>query len=187
MPQAWTALRNGWAQQWQRAGFLVCGWGWVDGDPVVTAEVAASTCKQFDLDGYIANGEDGIEGANRWKSGPFTRRFRERAPRAPLGLSHIGDGYPYRDLDFGAWLNAGAAFLPQCYWATYATSIDPSMWAYDRLGLDPRFVFPTLGTSSFQTPYPAEFYRIELDYHDRPYNVWLLESTTDDYLRALAD
>ena len=107
------------------------------------------------------------------------------APNAPLGLSYIGDGYPYRRLDFWPWINAGAALLPQCYWATAATSIDPSLWALDRLGAPEKIVFPTLGTSSFATPYPAEFYRAELDNLGQPYNVWLLESTSDDYLRAL--
>lgn len=151
----------------------------------VNAQLARDLCKRFDLDGYIANGEDPIEGVNYGQSAVFTRRFRELAPRAPLGLSHIGDGYPYRNLDFWAWARAGAAFLPQCYWGTSATSIDPSVWAHDRLGTPHRFLFPTLGTSSFGTPYPAEFYRLELEALGQPYNVWLLESTTDDYLRTL--
>lgn len=182
---SWGALRDGWAKAWQNAGFAVIGWGWIDDDPNVVATIAAGDCKQFDLDGYIGNGESGIEGANRWKSAPFVKRFRELAPRAPLGLSYIGDGYPYRDLDFASWLSAGAALLPQCYWGTSATSIDPSVGAVDRLGVSHRFVFPTLGTSSFQTPYPAEFYHAEVANFGQPYNVWLLESTTDDYLRAL--
>ena len=122
------------------------------------------------------------------------QRFRELAPRAPLGLSYIGDGYPYRDLDFAAWVDAGAALLPQCYWATWATSIDPSIWALERLErdgvkVDWEAVFPTLGTSSFETPYPAEFYHAELEAADQlqgSFGAWLLESTTDDYLRARA-
>lgn len=178
-------MESGWAQRWREAGFLVLGWGWLEGDMLRNAETAVGLCQAFDLDGYIANGEDGIEGANRWKSAPFVKRFRELAPRAPLGLSYIGDGYPYRDLDFAAWINAGAALLPQCYWSTWATSIDPSMWAIDRLGASHGIVFPTLGSSGFATPYPAEFYRAELDRYGRPFNLWLLESTNDDYLRAL--
>ena len=66
-----------------------------------------------------------------------------------------------------------------------ATSIDPSLEAIDRLGAPHNVVFPTLGTSGFQTPYPAEFYSAEVDRLGQPYNVWLLESTTDDTLRAL--
>lgn len=179
------ALQRGWADSWRRAGFDVIGWGWIEGDMAANAELAVDLCRRFDLDGYIADGEDGVEGVNRWKSATFVRRFRELAPHAPLGLSYIGDGYPYRNLDFASWLAAGAALLPQCYWATSATSIDPSVWAVDRLGVTHRFVFPTLGTSGFQTPYPAEFYRAELDRLGQPYNVWLLESTSDDILRAL--
>lgn len=178
-------LSRGWASEWRKAGFLVVGWGWLQGDPIAVASVAVDICRRYDLDGYIANGEDGIEGANRWKSAPFVKRFRELAPRAPLGLSYIGDGSPYRDLDFAAWINAGAALLPQCYWSTWATSIDPSMWAVGRLGASYDIVFPTLGSSGFATPYPAEFYRAELDRYGRPFNLWLLESTNDDYLRAL--
>jgi hypothetical protein len=163
----------------------IIGWGWLEGDPVTEAEVAVGICRAYDLDGYIANAEAPYENDGFWRSTPFVRRFRDLAPHAPLGLSYIGDGYPYRNLDFGPWIEAGAALLPQCYWSTWATSIDPSIWALQRLRAPMDIVFPTLGTSAFATPYPAEFYRAELDRYERPYNVWLLESTTDDYLRAL--
>lgn len=176
---------DGWADEWRRYGFYVVGWGWLEGDPVFEAELAATLCAAFDLDGYIANAEDPYENAGAWKSAPFVRRFRELAPDAPLGLSYIGEGYPYRNLDFRPWIDAGASLLPQCYWAQAATSIDPSIWAIDRLGAPHRIVYPTLGTSGFQTPYPAEFYRAELDRLGQPFNVWLLESTSDDTLRAL--
>ncbi len=183
--QALSDLNNGWARRWHEAGFLVLGWGWIEGDMRTNAETAVGLCTAFDLDGYIADGEDGIEGANRWKSAPFVNRFRELAPRAPLGLSYIGDGYPYRILDFDTWIEAGAALLPQCYWTTSATSIQPSLDALDRLNAPEEIVFPTLGTSSFQTPYPAEFYHAEMAALGQAYSVWLLESTTDDYLRTL--
>jgi len=179
-------FESGWIDAWRSRGVAVIGWGWVEGDPETEAEIAVNICRAYDLDGYIANAEDPFENAGAWKSAPFVKRFRELAPHAPLGLSYIGDGYPYRNLDFAPWIAAGAALLPQCYWSTWATSIDPSMWAIDRLGAPHDIVFPTLGTSSFATPYPAEFYRSELDRYGRPYSVWLLESTTDDYLRALA-
>lgn len=179
------ALGRGWAREWRQAGFFVIGWGWVEGDPETEAELAVNLCREFDLDGYIANAEDPYENDGSWKSEWFVETFRDLAPFAPLGLSHIGDGYPYRNLDFWPWERAGAAFLPQCYWATSATSIDPSIWAHDRLGTQHRFIFPTLGTSSFSSPYPAEFYAAEMDRLGQPYNVWLLESTTDDVLRVL--
>jgi hypothetical protein len=83
-------------------------------------------------------------------------------------------------------MDAGAALLPQCYWGTSATSIQPSLDAYDRLGGVPdSIIFPTLGTSGFQSPYPAEFYEAEIHRLGNAANVWLLESTTDDYLRVL--
>lgn len=162
------------------------GWGWLQDTPFAEAELAVSLCKQYGLDGYIANAEAPYEFDGFWKSAPFTQRFREKAPRAPLGLSYIGDGYPYRNLDFASWEKAGAAFLPQCYWATSATSISPAIGAIDRLGIDHDLVFPTLGTSGFQYPYPAEFYHAEMARLGQPFNVWLLESTSDDTLRALA-
>lgn len=180
-------LVAGWGEAWKAAGFAVVGWGWLEGDPEVEAEVAVNLCRQFGLQGYIANAEAPYEDDGWWKSVPFVARFRELAPHAPLGLSYIGDGYPYRNLDFYPWLEAGAAFLPQCYWSTWATSIDPSVDAADRRGIPRERLFPTLGTSAFQTPYPAEFYDVEVTRLGQPYSVWLLESTNDDYLRALAD
>jgi hypothetical protein len=143
-------------------------------------------CRRYSLAGYIANAEDPYEGSGFWKSRPFVEAFREMAPAAPLGLSYIGDGHPWRNLDFQPWLDHQAAFLPQCYWSTWATSIDPSVGAADRRGIPRDRLFPTLGTSSFTTPYPAEFYHAEMANLGQPYSVWLLESTTDDTLRALA-
>lgn len=139
----------------------------------------------YGLDGYIANAEAPYENDGYWKSQAFVEEFVRHAPFAPLGLSYIGDGYPYRNLDFAAWVNRGAALLPQCYWSTWATSIQPSIDAVDRLGVPHDLVFPTLGTSGFQTQYPAEFYHAEIARLGQPYSVWLLESTSDDVLRTI--
>jgi len=175
----------------------VIGWGWVgtnpDGsnsDPVREAELAVSLCERYDLDGYIANAEDPYEGpANFWKSWAFVKRFRELAPRAPLALSYIGFGDPHRFLDFRSWIDAGAALMPQCYWSTAATSINPSLWSADNYqgGIDRNIIVPTIGTSTFDTPYSPDVYAQELLLAGtRGFNVWLLDSTTDDALRALA-
>lgn len=148
--------------------------------------MAVALCKQYDLDGYIANAENAYEGQGAWKSEVFVDEFTRLAPYAPLALSYIGDGYPYRHLDFHVWIEAGAALMPQCYWGNSATSIEPSLQALERYGLkDTSIVFPTLGTSGFTFPYPAEFYDTEVTRLDQPYNVWLLESTSDDFLRVL--
>lgn len=186
-PATISALDVGFAPQWQEAGFNVVGWGWLEGDPVQEARLAVDICWRYGLDGYIANAEAPYEGeGNYWKSQAFVDEFTRLAPWAPLGLAYIGDGYPYRELDFAAWVNAGAALLPQCYWDGVATSIQPSIDAIDRLGVPHDIVFPILGTSAFKTPYPAEFYGVEVANLGQPYSVWLLESTTDDVLRAIA-
>lgn len=163
------------------------GWGWLQDDPVREAEIAVNLSRQFGLAGYIANGEAPIEGpANYWKSAAFVQRFRELAPNAPLALSYIGYGNPHRDLTFQPWIDAGAVLMPQCYWATEATSIYPSLIAADRVPIPRRLIVPTLGTSGFATPYDPDTYRRELlETGLRGHNVWLLDSTTDDVLRAI--
>ena len=184
---ALASLNNGWAREWRDAGAFVVGWGWVEGDPVKEAELAVGLCEAYDLDGYVADAEDPYEGAGKAKSEAFVARFRELAPRAPLGLSHIGLGVSYRDLDWAPWLDAGAVFMPQCYWSTSAISITGPLACEDAVPVPRDRVFPTLGTSAFDQPYPADQYARELAAAGVPgFNVWLLDSTTDDYLQALA-
>lgn len=180
------SLDAGWHTGWRAAGCRVVGWGWLEGDPVAEAELAVSLCSRYRLDGYIANCEAPYEGAGKWRSQPFVARFRDLAPHAPLGLSYIGYGVPYRDLDFDPWLYADAAFLPQCYDGTSATSIWPSLAAAGRAGIPKGRVFPTLGTSGFEFPYDPAGYRAELQASGAAgFSVWLLESTSDDALRTL--
>lgn len=156
-------------------------------DPEGEAEIAVGLCRRFDLDGYIANAESAYEGAGRWKSAVFVRRFRELAPHAPLALSHIGWGMPYRDLDFKPWLDAGACLMPQCYEANFATSVHRSLESTDALGVPRSRIIPTLGTSGFAIRYPTDLYASEVrEAWVTGFNVWLLESTNDDTLRQLA-
>lgn len=185
--QALLDLGRGFARDWRALGVAVLGWGWCESNtPHLEADLAVQVCRTHDLDGYIANCEDPYEFSGAWKSAVFVEAFRARAPHAPLGLSYIGDGYPHRALDFTPWVRDGAALMPQSYWATEATSLDWSVWAAQRAGLPMSRLFPTLGTSGFQSAYPAAEYAQELhDWALRSWSVWLLESTTDDYLRAL--
>ncbi len=187
----WTAVESlaaGWGNDWKAAGFTVIGWGWLEGDPVQEAELAVWLCRTYGLAGYIANAEAPYEGPeNYWKSAAFVQRFRELAPHAPLALSYIGDGFPYRDLPFQPWIDAGAAFMPQCYWGDSATSIQPSLDAASRVPINRSLLVPTLGTSGFINPYDPGTYAAELlAAGTRGFNVWLLESTPDDTLRALS-
>lgn len=182
------ALSRGWAQKWRDLGVFVVAWGWHEGVPEDEAELAVHLCHQYDLDGYIANCESAYEFDGAWRNQAFVDRFRALAPHAPLGLSYIGEGYPYRMLDYTPWVRAGAAFLPQCYWATEARSPGYAHAAALRAALPLNRVNYTLGTSAFQTPYPADQARLDLNQlaAGYRYSVWLLESTTDDYLRALS-
>lgn len=149
-----------------------------------------SLCKRYGLDGYIGNAEDAYEGpANYWKTPAFLDEFRRLAPNAPLGLSYIGEGQPHRDFPIWDWEDEGAALLPQCYWAAEATSIFRSLEAAIRANLNPLSLCYSLGTSSFAAQYPSWTYLDELNAVARiraSFNVWLLDSTTDDYLRTLA-
>ena len=159
------------------------GWGWHEGDPATEAALAVNLCRRYDLDGYIANCEDAYEFSGVWRSQVFVGEFRRLAPRAPLALSHIGEGYPYRMLDWTPWVRAGAAFMPQVYWNTGPTPLGNSWAAAERAGLPLQRVFPTLWLNGGYSP---ATYRQELQYVGaRASNVWLLESTSDDALRAL--
>jgi hypothetical protein len=158
---------------------------------VEEARLAVSLCKRYGLDGYIANAEAPYEGpANYWKTPAFLKEFRRLAPHAPLALSYIGDGNPHRDFPIWDWEDEGAALMPQCYWSDMATSIWPSWHAAVRANLDSRRLVYSLGTSGFAQPYPTGEYVQELNLvpwrQQASFNVWLLESTTDDVLRALA-
>lgn len=181
------ALDGGWHLAWRELGVAVVGWGWVEGDPRAEAEIAVGLCEDYDLDGYIANAEAPYEGSdNYWKSGAFTQRFRDWAPKAPLGLSYIGFGNPQRDMLFQPWVDAGAAFLPQCYEGDASISISPALWSAANAGIPSDRIFPTLGTSSFSSLYPPATYGTELKAVGiGGYSVWLLDSTTDDTLRAI--
>lgn len=115
-------------------------------------------------------------------------RFRALAPHAPLALSYIGLGSPYRNLDWTPWLNAGAVFMPQLYWGDSAISLNGPLNSADAVPIPRSRLKPTLGSSAFTHAYPAAQYAQELVAAGLTsgFNVWLLDSTNDDYLRALA-
>lgn len=167
------------------------GWGWLMGDPVAEARLAARIVKDYRLDGYIANAEVYYENDGFWKSKPFVQEFRRLLPNIPLGLSYVGYGYPHRNLDFNTWAAAGAAFLPQCYDNSApggkgrGHSVAASIDAADRAGLARKRVMPTVATSDM-----AEYYSFPqsaaemLAAGTKGMSVWALESTTDDALRV---
>lgn len=77
--------------------------------------------------------------------------------------------------------------MPQSYWADRAISVNDVLWSADNYGTPRSRVVPTIGTSTFPVQYPPETYAAELLASGvRGWNVWLLDSTSDDILRALA-
>lgn len=77
--------------------------------------------------------------------------------------------------------------MPQSYWSDRAISVDEVLWSADNYGTPRSRVIPTIGTSTFPQAYPPELYASQLiNSGVQGWNVWLLESTTDDVLRALA-
>ena len=76
--------------------------------------------------------------------------------------------------------------MPQCYWSDTAISISGPLQSADYVPIPRARVKPTLGTSGFVHPYPAAQYAQELiGAGIDGFNTWLLDSTNDDYLRAL--
>lgn len=181
-------LDGGWAKRWQNQGFQVIGWGWLEGDPLVEAQLAVDMCKRYDLDGYIANAEVHYEGWNKGKSKAFVTEFRRLAPRAPLALSGLGYGYPVRDFDYQPWKDTGAVFMPQAYPNHDGISLEACIGHADRAGWDRSMVVPTLGTWQGNYGYSIPQYIRELrDAGTLGFNVFLGETMNDDGFRALGD
>lgn len=157
------SLADGWAREWRAQGRYVVGWGWLEGDPAAEARLAVELCHEFDLDGYIANAEVAYEGAGYSKSAVFCDEFRRHAPNAPLALSYLGFGFPYRNLDFGAWLDAGAFFIPQCYPNHDGFGVAACIAAADRAGIPRELVAPAIGTWQGNFGYDMTQYVADLD------------------------
>lgn len=105
-------------------GIAVAGWGWCPGDnPSLEVELALTALNEFGLDHYVADVEDGVQGAN-WNASEiktFFKSLRQALPGAQIGLSTFG---------FIPWhkpqLMAAAEpfvdfFAPQVYWFTFPT------------------------------------------------------------------
>ena len=126
--------------------------------------------------------EDGGYGRSRI----FCDTFRQLAPHLPLALSYVGYGYPFRNLDFGAWAEASASFMPQCYTSRDGHSVQMSVDAADRAGIPRDSLMPTVATSDMDSYYSLDRSIEELDRAGTVgCSVWLLDSTNDDPLRTL--
>lgn len=164
------------------------GWGWLQDDPEVEADLAAKLISKWKLQGYIANAEAPYEDSGFWKSEAFCQRFRDLCPHTPLAVSPMGQGAGPRPFDYWAWMRAGAQILPQAYTNEYAISVPEVLIPTDGAGIARHRVSPVLGTSGFKNAYPPDKYVAELKAAGtKGHSVWLLESTTDDVLRALKE
>lgn len=108
------ALRN--------EGIAVAGWGWCQGDHISTeVELAVSALREFGLEHYVADVEDGVGGAN-WTATEvrtFFSSLRESLPDSKIGVSSFG---------FITWhkpklMEVAAPFVdffaPQVYWFNF--------------------------------------------------------------------
>lgn len=111
------ALRN--------AGIAVAGWGWCQGDQIsFEVELALTALREFELEHYVADVEDGVGGAH-WTDVEvrgFFSSLRDSLPDAQIGVSSFG---------FIPWhkpklMEAAAAFVdffaPQTYWFSFPTT-----------------------------------------------------------------
>lgn len=103
-------------------GIAVFGWGWCDGNSV-TRDVAnvTATLSTFDLDGYIADIEHGVRGAD-WtvsRVKEFCSSVRPLLGDKPFLVSTFGF-LPYHQPELMKVADAYAdGFAPQVYWFWY--------------------------------------------------------------------
>ena len=115
------------------SGLSVGGWGVLQDHPAQEATLASSLLDRYGLDFYIADAEapyaySGPSGPSRARykrSRLFLDTFRRLRPVFPLGLSSYCRPDAL-DLDWRAWADAGAAFLPQAYANDFGASVAPA-------------------------------------------------------------
>ena len=184
------ALNEGWADAWRARGGVPIGWIWAEGDPVTEARQAAYFYDDYNLAGIIVNAEDAYEHGGFGKSALFAREFRRLQPRAPLAVSFVGFGVPYRDFDFNAWVAAGAALMPQCYDAFQVRSVTEAYRMCERAvgtELAQKLVIPTIGSSYNPRASIDEAVGSARSFHLRGLNLWMVQggATPDDYIREV--
>jgi len=74
-------------------GIAVAGWGWCQGDdPQGDADLGDKAVVRFQLDGYMADIEEGVNGAN-WSQddvSAYASAFRDKHPDLPFGITSHG-------------------------------------------------------------------------------------------------
>jgi hypothetical protein len=144
-----------WVYRFRAAsGLPVGGWGVLRAEPEREAALASTLIDRYGLDFYIGNAEveyefSGVGGPSDERSGRsirFVRTFRAlRQAPFPLGLSSYCR--PDRhDIDWTAWHQGGAVFLPEAYVNDIGTEGDPAGCVAAAAGAFPRGeIHPTIG------------------------------------------
>lgn len=123
-----------WVTRFRAAsGLEVGGWGTLEDHPAQEAALASNLLDRYGLDFYIADAEapyaysspSGPSKARYERSRVFLSAFRRLRPDFPLGLSSYCRP-DEQDLDWRAWADAGAAFLPQAYVNDFGASVAPA-------------------------------------------------------------
>jgi hypothetical protein len=179
------ALKGGWADAWWARGGVPLGWIWAEGDPIAEARQAVDFYDDYNLAGIIVNAEGAYEDGGAWKSRAFVDEFRRLAPHAPLAVSFIGFGYPYRNFDYAPWVEDGAALLPQAYNNVSVITVRESLEMCQRAGLPMSRVMPTIGSSYSPRAAIAEAVEAARSLHTVGMSLWMVQggATNDDYIR----
>jgi hypothetical protein len=179
------ALERGWADAWWERGGIPCGWIWVEGDPIAEARQAVDFYDDYNLAGIIVNAEGAYEDGGRWKSAQFLSEFRRLAPHAPLAVSFIGFGYPYRNFDYGVWVDAGVALMPQAYNNVQVLPVSDTLDMCVRARLPMDRVMPTIGSSYNPRAGITEAVSAARSGRTVGMNLWMVQggATSDDYIR----
>ena len=147
-------VEGDWVSRFRTAsGLAVGGWGALQGHPTQEAALASSLLAHYGLDFYIADAEapyaySGPNGPSQVRYGrsrTFLAAFRQLRPGFPLALSSYCRPDQH-DLDWRAWADAGAAFLPQAYVNDFGAAFAPAVCARASQGFFPAdAVHPTVG------------------------------------------
>jgi hypothetical protein len=174
-------------------GFKVGIWNVLGSQPVEDARMASAQIQENGLDFFIADAEAAHKadtGGDPARSKAFTDEFRRLQPDTALAFSSYGAANapnllgsvtdPHAGpMDYKAWYDAGAVFMPQVYPGEFGPiySLDNSMDHAARAGWDVSRVKPTLGFHRGETP---ETYLADLDKAGvNGFNVYLGENITD--------
>jgi hypothetical protein len=184
-------------------GFRIAGWHVCREGPEEEARVLARQVAELGLNGIVANAEyeyeysagssDGERAERFGRSRRFLAAVRALLPTIPVALSTFGRGDRH-DLDWAAWIQDGAHFLPQSY-PNVAAELEvglcvegagrclssPVSWTHDR-------VHPTINTTGEGSgPVPPAKYAADLAAaRVKGFSVYLGEVMSEADYRALA-